>query len=115
MEWQLGRIYQAKGNLNTAKAIYRQAIASLEEVRANILFIDPQAQFSFRDRIEPVYREYVDLLLHTQNNQSPGQNDLRRAVKTVDALQLAELEIFLGCDLSQLIALDETSINQNAV
>ena len=111
LEWQLGRIFRQQDNLTAATVAYSQAIASLERVRDNILFIDPQVQFSFRDRVEPVYRQYVDLLLTAEDNTAPSQANLRQAIAIVDALQLAELENFLGCDLSQLVKLDETTVD----
>lgn len=114
LEWQLGRIYRQRGNIAAATTAYSQAISSLERVRSNLLFIDPQAQFSFRDRIEPVYREYADLLL-TTNDSPPSQDNLSKAVKAIDALQIAELENFLGCDISRLVRLDETTIDPQAV
>ena len=114
LEWQLGRIYRQQGNIDAATMAYSQAISSLEKVRANIVFIDPQVQFSFRDRIEPVYREYADLLLTTTNNEPPSQDNLRQAIRAINALQLAELENFLGCDLSGLVALDEINVDTAA-
>ena len=114
LQWQLGRILRQQGNMSAATAAYSQSIASLEQVRDNILSIDPQVQFSFRDRVEPVYRQYVDLLLTTQDRASPSQANLRQAIEAVDALQLAELENFLGCDLSPTIELDETIVDLTA-
>ena len=114
LKWQLGRISRQQQNMSAATAAYQEAIADLERVRENIVFIDPQAQFSFRDRIEPVYREYAELLLTAVGDRPIAQNNLRLAVRAIDALQLAELENFLGCDLSQLIELDETTIDTTA-
>ena len=114
LKWQLGRILRQQQNMSAATAAYQEAIADLERVRENIVFIDPQAQFSFRDRIEPVYREYAELLLTAVGDRPIAQNNLRLAVRAIDALQLAELENFLGCDLSQLIELDETTIDTTA-
>ena len=114
LEWQLGRILGLQQQLTAATAAYQEAIASLEKVRRNIVFIDPQAQFSFRDRVEPVYRQYADLVLTPAGDRPLTQVNLREAVRAIDALQLAELENFLGCDLSQLIKLDETTVDPAA-
>ena len=114
LQWQLGRILKQQDKINDATIAYNQAIASLERVRENILLIDRQVQFSFRDRVEPVYREYINLLLTTPDNTAPSQENLRQAIKIIDALQVAELENFLDCDLSQLFRLDETSIDPHA-
>lgn len=114
LQWQLGRILQQEGDLSAATIIYDRAIASLEQVRQNILAIDPQVQFSFRDRVEPVYREYAALLVTTENNTPPSQENLQQAIKAMDALQIAELENFLGCDLSPLVRLDKTTVDPTA-
>lgn len=114
LSWQLGRILQQQQQLKAAILAYQQAVSSLETVRENILYIDPQVQFDFRDRIEPVYREYADLLLTTQDGTLPSQENLRQAIRAIDALQLAELENYLGCKLSQLIQLDETVVDPAA-
>ena len=114
LEWQLGRIFKQQQQTEAAILAYQQAIASLETVRGNILYIDPQVQFDFRDRIEPVYREYANLLLTTENDTSPSQENLRQAIKAIDALQVAELENYLGCNLDRLIKLDEIAVDRNA-
>ncbi|MEL7400770.1 MAG: hypothetical protein AAFN68_09390, partial [Pseudomonadota bacterium] len=73
-EWQLGRLYKQRdrtrgdtdadiNGMTPAMSAYQQAIRSLAAVRQNLLAIDPQVQFSFRDTVEPLYREYVSLLL----------------------------------------------------
>ena len=114
LEWQLGRIFKKQGKIEDATIAYDSAIASLERVREDILLIDRQVQFSYRDRVEPVYREYANLLLTTPDNSSPSQENLRQAIEIIDSLQVAELENFLDCDLSQLVQLDETSIDPHA-
>ena len=114
LEWQLGRILQQQGQTKGAIAMYRQAITSLGQVRSNILFIDRQVQFSFRDRIEPVYRQYAELLLSHDRGVKPSQENLRQAIVTIDALQLAELENFLGCELEELVNLDKTTVDRTA-
>ncbi|KPQ36652.1 MAG: hypothetical protein HLUCCA11_05650 [Phormidesmis priestleyi Ana] len=118
-EWQLGRIYTSQGRSDQAITAYQRALTSLAEVRQNLLLVDPQVQFSFRDNVEPIYREFVSLLLaesiRSGNSQPPDQAALKLAVQTVDALQLTELENFLGCNLSQLVSLDEPGIDPGAV
>lgn len=128
LEWQLGRLYRDAAPATSqisqrALSSYQQAITSLSAVRRNLLAIDPQAQFSFQDSIEPLHREYVALLISRsqETNKAPlhdhafsEQSLLNSAVQALDALQLTELENFLGCDLSQLIRLNETAIDLKA-
>ncbi|MEO0706943.1 MAG: CHAT domain-containing protein [Cyanobacteria bacterium J06649_5] len=131
-EWQLGRLYHSRlsdskpsTESELAMESYQQALTSLDAVRRNLLLIDSQAQFSFRDDVEPLYREFATLLLSTPFTETAetaetAQIDARErgdtastrlalAVKTLDALQITELENFLGCNLSQLINLTEES------
>lgn len=84
---------------NDVLCTYEQAINTLAKVRKDLLFINSDVQFSFRDNVEPLYREYIDLLL-----SSPKRDEdyLRKATELVDALQLAELENFLGCNLESV-------------
>ncbi len=67
LHWQLGKILTANNpqpkDLETATSAYRQAINHLKLLRNDLNAIDADLQFSFRDSVEPVYREYVNLLL----------------------------------------------------
>ena len=117
-EWQLGRIAKAKGDRPLALSHYEAAVSTLQAVRNNLLSINPEVQFSFRDNVEPVYREFVDLLLISgdadlQDTEIPSQQQLEKAIRAVDQLQLAELENYLGCAVArtgQIRALqDETA------
>ena len=138
-QWQLARLYRdSTDTTNQARIAYEQALSSLAAVRQNLLLVDPQVQFSFRDNVEPVYREFVELLVGntissdtTINAQSvklktvnlktdtsttePSQQDLELAVQTLDALQLTELENFLGCNLSQLVTLSAPQSDPKAI
>ncbi|MFP4006868.1 MAG: CHAT domain-containing protein, partial [Spirulinaceae cyanobacterium] len=102
-EWQLGRLLKKQGNVEAITA-YEEAVKTLDKVRSNILTINTDVQFSFRDNVEPIYREYVELLLANANSTKPNQENLRQATEAIDALQLAELENFLRCQLSPLAA-----------
>lgn len=106
-EWQQGRLLKAQGQQNEAIKAYNAAVKTLEQVRQNLLFIDAEVQFSFRDNVEPVYRELVELLLISDNSAEPSQENLDKAIQQIDSLQLSELENFLRCDLTQT-----TSISQ---
>jgi len=105
-QWQLGRLSEVEENQQDAIAYYKAAIESLKSIRRDLLTIDSDVQFSFRDNVEPVYRELVDLLLEESSTKS-----LNQAIQLIDALQLAELENFLRCDLSQLVN-NQPELNQ---
>lgn len=89
-QWQLGRIARLQNQPETAMQSYNAAFATLQSVRTNLVAINPELQFAFRDRIEPLYRERATLLL----NNNPSQENLKQARDTIEALQLAELNNF---------------------
>jgi CHAT domain-containing protein len=94
-QWQLGRIRKAQGKIegeSGAIAAYNAAVSSLQTIRQNLAALNPDVQFSFRDDVEPVYREFIDLLLQSEN---PSPENLRQAREVLASLQLAELENFL--------------------
>ena len=103
--WQLARLAKSQGNPQSAADLYRQSIRTLEAVRSNLLTIDTDVQFSFRDNVEPVYREFADILLQEAN---PIDENLKAALRLIDTLQLTELENFLRCNLAGTFELSQT-------
>ncbi len=116
-EWQLGRLAKKQGDVKRAIAAYEEAVKTLQSVRNNLLTINSDVQFSFRDNVEPIHRQLVDLLLRSQGNSQPSQANLQRATEVIDSLQLAELENFLSCSLSLKVQLNQDidEVDQNAV
>ncbi len=94
-QWQLGHILKAQGDIKGAIAAYDAAIVSLQSLRLDMTAINSQIQFSFREQVEPVYRQLVESLLQTQENSNFKSNNLQKARTTIESLQLAELENFL--------------------
>lgn len=97
-QWQLGRIRWRGGakDVDGAIAAYTAAFNTLQSVRNDLVPISRDGQFDFRDKIEPVYRELVDLLLQ---GEKPIQENLKQARNVIEALQVAELDNFFrdGC------------------
>ncbi|OUL18998.1 hypothetical protein BV378_34175 [Nostoc sp. RF31YmG] len=93
-QWQLGRLLKIQGDIQGAIAAYTQAVNTLQSLRSDLVAIDPDIQFSFRDSVEPVYRELVSLLLKPDNSQ-PSQKSISQARQVIESLQLAELDDFL--------------------
>ncbi|MDJ0590922.1 MAG: CHAT domain-containing protein [Pleurocapsa sp. MO_226.B13] len=89
-QWQLGRISRLQNQPELALQAYNATFASLQSLRSDLVAINPETQFAFRDRLEPVYRERSALLL----GNNPSQENLRQARDTIEALQLAELNNF---------------------
>ena len=114
-EWQLGRLKQQQADQSGALKAYEEAVTSLQKVRDDLLNVNADIQFSFRDRVEPVYRQYIELLLSADSATQPAPQQLEQAIQTVDRLQLAELENYLGCTLSQVKLVDRVATPNTAI
>ena len=110
-QWQLGRLLKAGRKNEAAIAAYRQAVETLKSLRNDLVAINPEIQFTFRESVEPVYREYVELLLRSEGVAQPSQENLKQAREAIDSLQLAELENFfrLVCLDAQPVVLDQVT------
>lgn len=96
-QWQTGRILKAEGQIVEAIAPYSEAVEQLQGLRQDLVATDPDAQFSFRDQVEPVYRQFVQLLL-TDVDALPAaekQERLEQSRQTIEALQVAQVQNFL--------------------
>lgn len=99
-QWQLGRLYQLQEKPKESIAAYTLAFQLLQSLRQDLVATNPDIQFTFRDAVEPVYRELVDLLLQpspTSTSLQQGevsQGNLKKARDVIEALQLAELNNF---------------------
>jgi CHAT domain-containing protein len=91
-EWQLGRLYKSQKSWENAIASYTAAVNTLKSLRSDLVTINLEVQFSFRDSVEPVYRQLVDLLL--QPLAEVTQTKLFQARQVIESLQLAELDNF---------------------
>ncbi len=101
-EAQLGDIWYAQEKVEAAIAAYQAAIESLKTVRGDLLTLDPDIQFSFRENVEPIYRKLMALLLPIAGE--PNSQTLLQSLNTLDGLQTAELENFLQCQLLPVVA-----------
>ena len=108
-EWQLGRILKKNGDIKGAIASYDVAYKTLKSLRGDLVAINPDIQFSFRENVEPVYRELVELLLRSSKSSSTSvleaspmrspqeginQDNIKQARDVIESLQLAELDNF---------------------
>lgn len=119
-QWQMGRLLNAEGRRQEAIQYYAIAFDNLRNLRSDLVVLDTDIQFSFREKIEPIYRQYADLLLqqaaayrhaiselrHSEiKSFDPAASDqialvqsfqdsLQRARAVIEALQLAELDNF---------------------
>ena len=123
-EWQRGRILKQKGDAVGAIAAYNRSIVVLEQVRLEMVQANRDVQFDFRDTIDPIYRELVDLQLSQETTiassqldttlsktketlkSNPKPNNLKSTLATLDALKIAELQNYFGNDCGIVIAKD---------
>jgi tetratricopeptide (TPR) repeat protein len=95
-QWQSGRLFRAKGDLDAAISSYRDAVRSLQSVRRE-LFADCRIYngLSFETEVEPVYYQLADLLLKRSEpveDHETVQRYYAEAQRTVELLNTAELQ-----------------------
>ena len=122
-QWQLGRLQKEEGKTTEAIAAYGEAVKSLQSLRSDLVAVNPDVRFNFRQEVEPIYRELVDLLLHPQGirhqtsdirqpqgDSEPDPEKLQQARSIFESLQIAELVNFFQEDcltLKQVDFIDE--------
>jgi CHAT domain-containing protein len=106
-QWQLAELQAQQGNRPKAIQAYDEAIQSLSRLRQELVGSNLDLQFSFRERVEPIYRQFVELLLSRQGETS--QADLKQARQVIESLQLAELDNFFqeACLTTAQVAIDQ--------
>ena len=106
-EWQLGRLLKAQNNIPEAISAYDSAVATLNSLRTDLAAVNREVQFNFRDRVEPIYRESVQLLLQDKEEAKPELLDKVR--KRIEALQLAELDNYFreACLNNEFVVIDD--------
>ncbi|MEH1870696.1 CHAT domain-containing protein [Nostoc sp.] len=123
-EWQLGRLLLVQGDSERAVAAYTTAVETLHTLRSDLVALNSDIQFDFRDEVEPVYRQLVGLLLQSDQTltdkavtKQVSQKNLKQARDVIEALQLAELDNFFQdtCITIQPTPIDEVVNNANPV
>ncbi len=97
-QWQKGRLLSQADNpaqdLDRAVIAYTSAVAGLESIQQDLVAMSSEVQFSFREQVEPVYRQLVDLLLKDVDARdlADRQQRLEQSQQVIELLQLAELQ-----------------------
>ncbi|HLP90829.1 MAG TPA: CHAT domain-containing protein [Nostocaceae cyanobacterium] len=114
LQWQLGRLLWRQNNIPGAIAAYDSVVETLKTLRSDLVAVNPEIQYSFRDSVEPIYRQSVELLLNSQNG-NPDAKTLEKARERIEALQLAELDNFFqeACLQGQKVSLDRVVDQDN--
>ncbi len=107
-QWQSGRLLKKQNNFVEAISAYDGAVTTLDSIRNELVASNLDIQFSFRESVEPVYREFVSLLL-TPEMGDTSQKNLKKARQVIESLQLAELDNFFNepCLKANEIKVDE--------
>ena len=88
-QWQRARLRNVMGDRQGSIHDYGQAVKTLQSLRGDLVAVASDVAFSFREQIEPVYREFVSLLL-----QQVSWPNLIAARDLIESLQLEELNNF---------------------
>ncbi|MEL6939204.1 MAG: CHAT domain-containing protein [Cyanobacteria bacterium J06598_1] len=116
-QWQLGRLLKQQNKPEEALQAYRTAFASLQSIHQDLSATHQDLQFSFRDSVEPIYRELVDLLLRPSPDPSHQEARRQEARTVIESLQVAELDNFFrtACLDAQKVALEDVAKTDAAV
>ncbi|MCL2934530.1 MAG: CHAT domain-containing protein [Trichodesmium sp. MAG_R03] len=115
LQEQLGDILIKQKNDSKALLAYKSAFNSLQVLRRDLVELNRDIQFNFRDSIEPLYRKFLDLLLQPEiGSNQPNVANLKAAVAIIESLQLAELENFFQDDCVNAQDINIEEIDENA-
>ncbi len=118
-QWQMGRITTKSGYKDSSPSpaqrqeailAYRDAVTTLRSIRGDLVATNPEIQFSFRDSVEPVYRELMSLLIQPNSDEAM----LTEARDAIEELQLAELENFFRSACLDVTSQKIDEIDRNA-
>ncbi|MFZ4554898.1 MAG: CHAT domain-containing protein [Pseudanabaena sp.] len=121
--WQLARLLKVTGKNEAALISYGQAVEVLKPIQGDLGSAEANAQFSFQESVEPLYREYVSLLLDTSGSDnlnlkssqpSHNQQKLKQAQSVIESLKVAELVNFFRSDCLKTQSNDITQIDSSA-
>ncbi|BAZ13516.1 TPR repeat protein [Calothrix sp. NIES-4071] len=115
LQWQLGRLLRVQLDTKGAIASYEAAIETLSKLRSDLVAINQDVQFNFKENVEPVYRQLVALLLESQIPGRPDAKILDKARQHIEALQLAELDNYFreACLQGKKVILDKVVDQDN--
>jgi len=86
--WQIARLQRTSGDLTASIKNYERAIAKLDAIRGVLL---QGSTLVFRERVLPVYQEYLDLLLAEADRPSAREVSLAKVQATLEALSASEI------------------------
>jgi CHAT domain-containing protein len=118
-EWQLGRLYETRGDLEAAAKAYGRAVDGLSSgtVRDDVAlsYAAPIARGQFRQEVGRLYYGLADLLLRQCDNEpdpAKVQQRLRAARSTIERFKTAELKNYFQDDCLKLTEATEQDIDK---
>ncbi|SPF48701.1 conserved hypothetical protein [Syntrophobacter sp. SbD1] len=100
-EWQRGRILKADGQIDEAISAYRRASLTLASIRQEMSNCYGRAGTSFHEPAEPLFREFVDLLLlraASAGGREENEPYLLEAREVLESLKATELRDYFRDD-----------------
>ena len=114
--WLSGRIYQKEGQIEKATTFYKKAVFSLSSLNQASINIDIDQRLNFSEKIEPIYRTTLELLLSDSNL---SENKISEALSVFEQLRLVQLQNYFGDNCVRIfpekLATGETLAQKNAV
>lgn len=114
-QWQLGRVLVAEEQWSQARETYAQTLETLEGLRTDLANLSTDLNFSFEEKIDPVYRQYVELLLTPDPGLPLSQDRLQTARNTIESLQVEELVSFFKANCVSAQSIDIETLDASAV
>lgn len=102
-----GTSLPARGFVDRAEQAYATAVAALNQVQTDSWSAGSSLQFAIQDEVEPIYREYLKIVL-----KNPQSKNLWQAIRVNQRLQQVELENFLRCGRLDFVSFGEMTSQQ---
>ncbi|MEW6110306.1 MAG: CHAT domain-containing protein [Nitrospirota bacterium] len=100
-QWQTGRLLKVLWKIDDAILAYRHAINTLQSLRHEMSICYGSVRSTFRESMEPVYFEFVDLLLQraaSMQNREEYEPYLIEAREAIELLKVVELRDYFQDD-----------------
>jgi hypothetical protein len=102
-DWELAKLNKTEGHRDKALEYYGASVDGLTALRKEMTQLNPEIQYELRDKVEPIYREYMSILLDSE------QPNLTKIISVNENLQTSEVETYLQCNLLKITSLLDLS------
>jgi CHAT domain-containing protein len=100
-QWQAAHLLYKQGEQHASLVHYRQAIASLDQIRSEFLMQQSSTGGAFSLKVAPLYRQYVTLLIDlamSANNPEDKNRYLWEVQEAMESFKAAELQDYFKDD-----------------